>query len=163
MVRAIIAERNTLLRETLINILHSWVPSLQLTEPRNGEEAMGKTETTPPDLLRINLEQDGRKILELIRRIKTRHSGTIIIAYSNFDGPEYRVGAQKQGEDYFFSQESSLEEYLELIHSIFSSRRQACGNSPKRSRKEKGSRLAESEFPRKRANRRAPLHDSEEP
>jgi DNA-binding NarL/FixJ family response regulator len=129
MTRAMIFEGNSTFQEILKNIFHSPFPSLELLAVANGMGAMEKIESLLPDLILIDIKLPGDNALDLTRRIKTSHLEFIVIFLCSYDMPEYREMASRHGADYFMVKDSPTGDYIALLESILSSRRQPMENT----------------------------------
>lgn len=129
MTRAMIFEGNSTFQEILKNIFHSRFPSLELLAVANGMGAMEKIESLLPDLILIDIKLPGDNALDLTRRIKTSHLEFIVIFLCSYDMPEYREMASRHGADYFMVKDSPTGDYIALLESILSSRRQPMENT----------------------------------
>jgi DNA-binding NarL/FixJ family response regulator len=124
MARAMIFESNSTFQEILKNIFGLRFPSVELLVVANGMGAMEKIESLLPDLILIDIKLPGDNALDLTRRIKTRHPEFIVIFLCSYDMPEYREMASRHGADYFMVKDSPTGDYIALIESILSGRRQ---------------------------------------
>jgi DNA-binding NarL/FixJ family response regulator len=77
-----------------------------------------------PDLILIDLKLPGHNALDLTRKIKTGHPEATVIFLCSYDMPEYRETASRCGADYFMVKDSPTGDYIALIESILSGRRQ---------------------------------------
>ena len=129
MTRAIIFEGNSTFQEILKNIFHSRFPSFELLAVADGIRAMEKVEGFLPDLILIDIKLPGDNALDLTRRIKTSHPEFTVIFLCSYDMPEYREMASRHGADYFMVKDSPRGDYIALIESILSGRRQPMENT----------------------------------
>jgi len=127
MKRILIVEDNAYFLQFLKETLHARLPSIDILEARNGEEALQKIETFSPDTIFTDIRLPGANGLELTQKIKARFPDTIVVILTNYDLPEYREAAHQSGADHFLSKDS----FLKMINSISSSRNmdQAHSNS----------------------------------
>jgi DNA-binding NarL/FixJ family response regulator len=118
---------NSAFQEILKNFFRSRFPSVEFLVA-DGMTAMEKIESLIPDLILIDIKLPGDNALELTQKIKNRHPEIVVILLSNYDLPEYREAAYRQGADYFITKDSSVGDYFALIESILTAR----GRSPER-------------------------------
>jgi two-component system response regulator YesN len=128
--RTLIVEDSAFYRQLLKEALYSRFPSMELFEAADGEEALRKIETLPPNLIFMDIKLRGESGLELTKKIKTQYPNIIIIILTAYDIPEYREAAYQYNANYFLSKGSaSKENILTLVESILSDRRIDNGGS----------------------------------
>ncbi|MGA2315297.1 MAG: response regulator transcription factor [Thermodesulfobacteriota bacterium] len=108
MERILIVEDNALFLQFLKETLRSRFPSIDILEAANGEEAMQKIKTLPPDAIFMDLRLPGENGLELTKKIKAKYPDIIVVIITNYDLPEYREAAYQCGADHFLSKDSFL-------------------------------------------------------
>src|SRR3990170_6229558 len=120
MVRALIVEDSIFFRQLLKETLLSGFPSMEISEAGNGEEALRKIKTSPPELIFMDIKLPGESGLELTRKIKAQYPNSVVIILTSYDLPEYREAASQYQANYFLSKGSmTKEDILGLIKSIF--------------------------------------------
>jgi CheY-like chemotaxis protein len=116
--KVLIVEDSTLFRQLLKEMLVDRIPSIEIHEAVNGEEAFREVETSRPDLIFMDIRLPGENGLELTKRIKARYPDIIVIILTGYDLPEYREFSSQYA-DYFFSKDSSTTENIfTLVKSI---------------------------------------------
>ena len=115
----LIVDGNSIMRETARGILESKFPNLAINEAQNGPEALEEIDDHQPDLILMDIGLPGENGLELTRKIKKLYPQIIIIIFTDYDLPEYREAAAKNGADYFLSK-STIEKnkFTMLVESI---------------------------------------------
>ncbi len=116
--RILIVEDNAFFQKFLKETLHARLPSIDILEAGNGEEALEKIRTFSPDAIFMDLRLPGANGLDVTRRIKAQHPEIIVVILTNYDLPEYRQAATESGADHFLSKDS----FLKMINSISSGR-----------------------------------------
>ncbi len=114
MKRILIVEDNAYFLQFLKETLQARLPSVDILEATNGEEALLRMETFSPDTILTDLRLPGANGLELTQRIKAQYPDTIVVIITNYDLPEYREEAFQSGADHFLSKDS----FLKMINSI---------------------------------------------
>lgn len=123
MVRTLIIEDSIFFRQLLKETLLSRFPSMEVLEAGNGEEALKKIETLPPDLVFMDIKLPGDSGLELTRKIRAQYPNIPIIILTSYDLPEYREAAREYQADHFLSKGTTTkEDILQMVKSILSSR-----------------------------------------
>ncbi len=116
--RILIVEDNAFFLQFLKETFHSRFPSMDILEAANGDEAMQKIKTLPPNAIFMDLRLPGENGLELTKKIKGQHPDIIVVILTNYDLPEYREAAYQCGADHFLPKDS----FLKMINSILPSR-----------------------------------------
>jgi CheY-like chemotaxis protein len=125
MKRILLVEDNAFFLQFLKETLHARLPSIDILEAKNGEEALQRMETLSPDAIFMDLRLPGASGLEVTRKIKAQYPDTIIVILTNYDLPEYREAATQSGADHFLSKDS----FLKMINAILSNRQLEQGES----------------------------------
>jgi CheY-like chemotaxis protein len=118
MKRILIVEDNAFFLQFLKETLHARFASTDILEAANGEEALQKIKTLPPEAIFMDLRLPGANGLELTRKIRAQYPNIIIVILTNYDLPEYREAAYQSGADHFLSKDS----FLKMINSILPNR-----------------------------------------
>ena len=117
--RILIVEDNRTFRQTLRRLLDTRFPFLTCEEAGDGEEALRKVHDFLPHLISMDIKLPGESGIALTKKIKGSYPEIIIIILTNYDLPEYRDAAMRNGADYFLSKGSSnTQEILSLIESV---------------------------------------------
>ncbi|MBI4768008.1 MAG: response regulator transcription factor [Deltaproteobacteria bacterium] len=109
--KILIVEDSTLFRQLLKEALHDRFPSIEIIEAGDGEKAFQEIETSPPDLIFMDIRLPGENGLELTQKVKARYPNIIVVILTGYDLPEFREFS-KQYADYFFSKDSSTRENI---------------------------------------------------
>ncbi len=124
MFRTLIVEDSAFYRQLLKEALNSRFPSMEIFEATDGEEALEKIETQPPDLVFMDIKLPKESGLDLTKKIKTKNPNIVVIILTAYDIPEYREAAKQYKADYFLSKGSATKEnILTLVDSIILDRR----------------------------------------
>lgn len=118
MERILIVDDNAFFLQFLKETLHSRFPSIDILEAANGEEALQKIKTLPPDAIFMDLRLPGENGLELTKKIKAQYPDIIVVILSNYDLPEYREAAYQCRANHFLPKDS----FLKMINSILPNR-----------------------------------------
>ena len=102
----LLVEDSTEFRELLMDILLSNFQYIQVEEASDGEIAMQKIYTHSPDMIFMDVKLPGRNGIDLTKYIKVRFNNIVIVVLSNYDIPEYRQAAFRNGADCFIAKES---------------------------------------------------------
>jgi len=124
MKRILIVEDNRFFFQFLKETLHLRLPSTDMLEATNGEEAMEKIKAFSPEAILMDLRLPGENGLELTKKIKAQYPNIIIVILTNYDLPEYREAAYQSGADHFVSKDS----FLSIIGSVLTNHATAKDN-----------------------------------
>ena len=119
MERILIVEDNAFFLQFLKETLRPRFPSTEIIGASNGEEALQKIKTLPPDAIFMDLRLPGENGLELTKRIKVQYPEVIVVILTNYDLPEYREAAYQCRADHFVSKDS----FLKMIDSFLPNRK----------------------------------------
>jgi CheY-like chemotaxis protein len=123
--KVLIVDDSTLFRQLLKEMLHDRIPSIEIHEAVDGEEALREVETSRPDLIFMDIRLPGDNGIEVTKRIKARYPDIIVIILTGYDLTEYRELSNRYA-DYFISKDSSTTENIfTLVKSIL--RPPTCG------------------------------------
>lgn len=114
MKRILIVDDNPFFLQFLRETLRARFPGLEISEAADGEDALKKIETFPPDAIFMDLRLPRENGLELTQKIKGRYPEIIVVIITNYDLPEYRKAAYESKADHFVSKDS----FLKIINSI---------------------------------------------
>lgn len=107
MIRIVIADDHTIVREGLKQLLAT-DPDLEVVgEARDGLEAMHWVRATPFDVLLIDISMPGRSGLEVIRQIKAEKPKLRILVLSMHEEHQYAVRAIRAGASGYLTKDSA--------------------------------------------------------
>ena len=112
--RILLVEDNAFFLQFLKETLRFRLPSADIQEAANGEEALQEITRLPPDAIFMDLRLPGANGLELTRKIKAQYPDIVVVILTNYDLPEYREAAYQSGADHFLLKES----FLKMINPI---------------------------------------------
>ena len=116
MKRILLVEDNVYFLQFLKETIQARLPSLDILEAKNVEEALLRMEAFSPDTIFTDLRLPGANGLELTQKIKAQYPETVVVIITNYDLPEYRQAAFQSGADHFVSKDS----FLKMINSMSS-------------------------------------------
>ena len=124
MFRTLIVEDSTFFRQLLKETLLSKFQSMDILEAGSAEEAIKDMETSPPDLVFVDIKLPGENGLELTKKIKEKYPNVPVIILTSYDLPEYREAARRYQANYFLSKGATTKEnILTLVNSILLGRK----------------------------------------
>ncbi len=107
----------TLLRQ----IVRSRFPYVVVEEAVDGRECRTKVKSFLPNLIFLDIHAPGENGLALARKIKSENPAVIIVVFTSYDLPEYRLASLQAGCDFFIPKDLwTGEEILSLIETVIS-------------------------------------------
>ncbi len=121
MSRVLLIEDSSFFRQLFKETLQSYIPSVEVIEAKDGEEALRKIESSHPDLIFVDIKLPGENGLQLTKKIKAQYPGTPVVILTSYDLPEYREAAAASGATLFLSKGSATKQHiLSVVESILS-------------------------------------------
>jgi DNA-binding NarL/FixJ family response regulator len=115
--RIMLVEDDGVFRETFKQQLCERCPSAIVKEAANGDEAMQEINSSPPQIIFMDLRLSGENGLQLTKRIKAQFPDVRIAMLTTYDLPEYQQAALQNGADQYFVKDSfswgKVEEFIE--------------------------------------------------
>jgi DNA-binding NarL/FixJ family response regulator len=119
MLSILIVEDGPFLRKMIGETLRMYLPNTSIRYASDGDEALRKIGARVPDVILMDVRLPGRNGFELTREIKSRHPDVVVVIFTHYDFPEYRVAAGECGADWFLVKDTlSGYEIAELIQRI---------------------------------------------
>ncbi len=112
--RVLIVEDNAFFLQFFKETLRSRFPSMEISEAKDGEEAMQKIEAFRPEVVFMDVRLPGENGLELTKKVKAQYPDVIVVVVTNYDLPEYRKAAYESKANHFISKDS----FLDIINSL---------------------------------------------
>ena len=114
--RIMLVEDNTTFRKTFKEGLSGLCPFATLDEAANGDEALQKINSSPPQMVFMDFRLPGENGLRLIQRIKAQFPNIRIAMVTSYDFAEYRQAAVQSGaERYFVKGSFSWDDVKEFV------------------------------------------------
>jgi DNA-binding NarL/FixJ family response regulator len=118
MIRIVIADDHTIVREGLKQLLAT-EPDLQVVgEARDGNEAIQLARDTPFDVLLIDISMPGRNGLEVIRQIKAEKPKLRIMVLSMHEEHQYAVRAIRSGASGYLTKDSASTQLITALRKV---------------------------------------------
>ena len=111
-------------REVLKSVICNRFPLIRVNEADNGKIALKIIATHTPDLIFMDIKLPGENGIQLTKDIKTEFHNIVIVVLSNYDLPEYRQAAFRNGADCFIAKESisCMEDVLARVEGTIASK-----------------------------------------
>jgi DNA-binding NarL/FixJ family response regulator len=118
MIRVVIADDHTIVREGLKQVL-ALDPELQVVgEARDGLETMQLVRGTPFEVLLIDISMPGRSGLEVIRQIKAEKPKLRILVLSMHEEHQYAVRAIRSGASGYLTKDSASTQLISALRKV---------------------------------------------
>lgn len=118
MIRVLVADDHTLVREGLKQILQRTDDVVVEGEAANGAEAMAQIRQRDWDLLVLDMSMPGRSGVDLIRQIKDERPHLPILVLTMHAEQQYAVRALKAGASGYLTKESAPAELVNAVRKI---------------------------------------------
>jgi DNA-binding NarL/FixJ family response regulator len=124
MFTTLLVEDNLTFRQSLKEMLNCRFPAMRLQEAGDGTQALEMVNSSPPDLIFMDIKLPGANGLDLTKQIKAVHKQIVVIVLTSYDIPEYREAAMKCGANFFFTKGStSSDELSSVVRSVLTTPR----------------------------------------
>ena len=130
MLRAMTVEDNIPFRETFKGNLLSEIPSMEIIEAANGEEAFKGLASYPIDLVFMDIRLPGENGLDLTRKIKAKYKDVTIAMLTNYDLAEYYEAAALCGADGYIVKDSMKWDQISAMVKCFQKAKDNLGLKP---------------------------------
>ena len=118
MIRVVIADDHTILREGLRQLLTS-APDMQVVgEAADGFEVMARVRGEPFDVLILDMSMPGRSGIELIKLVKAERPKLRILVLSMHEEEQYAVRAIKAGASGYVTKDSAATQLVNAIRKV---------------------------------------------
>lgn len=118
MIRILIADDHTLMRQGLKQILAMVDGMTVVGEAANGAEIFSQIRLHPLDVLLLDMSMPGRSGVELIRQIKGEHPKLPILVLTMHGEQQYAVRALKAGAAGYLTKESAPAELVAAVKKV---------------------------------------------
>ena len=119
-ISVLIADDHTVVRKGLRSLLSGKKYGIDVVgEAKNGEEAVQKVEELNPDVILMDLVMPIKTGIEAIKEIKKNQPDARILVLTSFADDENITGAIKAGAYGFLLKDTSPDELVQTIHSVF--------------------------------------------
>ncbi len=118
MIRILLADDHTIVREGLKQILGDIADFTVVAEAKNGQEVLAEIRVRCPDVLILDLSMPGTSGIALIRQLKSEAPKLPILVLSMHKEEQYAVRAIKAGASGYITKESAAEQLVAAIRKI---------------------------------------------
>jgi len=123
MIRILIADDHSVVREGLKQILEEEFPKVKFGEAKNAVEVFDLMDTQNWDIAVLDISMPGRGGLEILREMKQRNTNVPVLILSMYSEDQYAMRALKAGASGYLTKESASDELVRAITQIMSGRK----------------------------------------
>lgn len=123
MIRILIADDHTIVREGLKQILAETTDMVVADEASNGQEVVAKIEKNEYDVVLLDISMPGRSGIEVLKQIKTEQPRISVLILSMYSEEQYALRALKAGASGYMTKESAPDELIEAIRKVSQGRK----------------------------------------
>jgi DNA-binding NarL/FixJ family response regulator len=123
MIRVVIADDHTIVREGLRQLLQASTDFDVVSEAQNGHEVMQRVRELDFDVLLLDMSMPGKSGMELIKQVKSERPKLRILVLSMHQEHQYAVRAIKAGASGYLTKESASSQLAAAIRKV------ACGGA----------------------------------
>src|SRR6266487_2231174 len=118
MIRIVVADDHTIVREGLKQVLSSASDFSIVGEAQNGREVLQRVRELVFDVLLLDLSMPGRSGIELIKQVHADKPRLRIMVLSMHQEPQYAVRAIKAGASGYLTKESASAQLVSAIRKV---------------------------------------------
>ncbi|GAB3258232.1 response regulator transcription factor [Chitinimonas naiadis] len=118
MIRIVIADDHTIVREGLKQLLQA-TPDLQVVgEACNGDEVLARIRIANFDLLLLDMSMPGKSGIDLIKQVKREQAGLRILVLTMHEEHQYAIRAIRAGASGYLTKESASAQLVTAIRKV---------------------------------------------
>ena len=118
MIRVVIADDHTILREGLRQLLSSAGDMQVVADAADGHEVMARVRSDDFDVLLMDLSMPGKSGIDLIKQVKSEKPKLRILVLSMHEEPQYAVRAIKAGASGYVTKDSATSQLVTAIRKV---------------------------------------------
>ena len=123
MIRILIADDHTIVREGLKQILAETRDMVVADEARNGQEVFAKVSKNEYDVVLLDISMPGRSGLEVLKQLKGERPKLPVLILSMYSEEQYAMRALRAGASGYMTKESAPDELIEAIRKVSQGRK----------------------------------------
>ncbi len=123
MIRILITDDHTVVREGLKRILKDEFPDSIFGEATSGNEALEKTRAEAWDVIILDISMSGRNGLEVLKQMRTENIKSPVLILSMHPEDQYAVRVLKAGASGYLTKDSASDELVTAVKRIISGRK----------------------------------------
>ena len=123
MIRILIADDHTIVREGLKQILAETSDMVVADEARNGQEVLAKVGNKEYDVVLLDISMPGRSGLDILKQLKGERPKLPILILSMYSEEQYAMRALRAGASGYMTKESAPDELIVAIRKVSEGRK----------------------------------------
>ena len=120
MIRVVIADDHTILREGLRQLLGSAPDIAIVAEAADGHEVMSRVRSDEFDVLLLDMSMPGKSGIELIKQVKAERPKLRVLVLSMHEEQQYAVRALKAGASGYMTKDAAATQLVSAIRKVAS-------------------------------------------
>jgi two-component system invasion response regulator UvrY len=118
MIRVLIADDHTIVRQGLCQILDEPADIEVVAQARDGREVLGLVRDHRPDVVILDISMPGKSGLEVLRDLKAAHLKTSVVVLTMHPEEHYAVRALRAGAAGYLTKGSAGDELIDAIRKV---------------------------------------------
>jgi two-component system invasion response regulator UvrY len=118
MIRILIADDHTIVREGLKQILAETPDMVVAAEASNGQQVLNNVWKADFDVVLLDISMPGRNGLDILKQLKTERPKLPVLVLSMYSEEQYAVRALRAGASGYLTKESAPDELIEAIRRV---------------------------------------------
>lgn len=118
MIRIVIADDHTIVREGLKHLLSAAADLAVIGEAQNGQEVLQRARKDDFDVLLLDMSMPGKSGIELIKQVRSENPKLRILVLSMHEEEQYAVRALKAGAAGYMTKESASAQLVAAIRKV---------------------------------------------
>ena len=120
MIRIVVADDHTIVREGLKQVLHAASDLTVVGEAQNGHEVLARVRELEFDVLLLDMSMPGRAGMDLIRQVRAERPRVRILVLSMHQEHQYAIRAIRAGASGYLTKESAAGELATALRKVAS-------------------------------------------
>ena len=123
MIRVLIADDHTIVREGLKQILSETADIVVSDEADDGQEVIDKVAINTYEVILLDISMPGRTGLEILKQLKTEHPDLPVLILTMYPEAQYAIRALRAGASGYLIKESTPNELVKAVRTVSEGRR----------------------------------------
>lgn len=120
MIRVVLADDHAMFRKGVCALLAASARDVRVVaEAATGDELLARLETTPADVVLLDIAMPGPGVLEVIRRVREAHPSVRVLVLSLYDEEQYALRTLRAGAAGYLTKERSPEDLVTAVRQAF--------------------------------------------
>ena len=116
--KILIADDSDILRNHLITIISELDGVKIVGESQDTKSAIRDINKNKPDLVILDIRMPGEGGIHVLKVVKEKNPKLIVIIFTDYPYPQYRIKCLESGADYFFDKSTETEKMIESVKKL---------------------------------------------